>query len=78
MDNRIGIDPKICHGKPHVVGTRIMVNQVLELLAAGKTFEQICSDDYFPDLTREDITACIEFANKLVLNEDVDYLVESE
>jgi hypothetical protein len=43
---------------------------VLELLAAGKTFQEICSEDYFSDLTREDIAACIEYANKLVANED--------
>lgn len=76
MKNRIAVHPDICHGKPHIRGTRIMVTQILELLAAGKTFEQICSNDYFPDLTPEDIAACIEYANKLVHNEDVDYVVE--
>lgn len=73
--NRIGIDRNIVHGKPHVVGTRIMVSQVLELLAAGKTFAEIRSENYFPDLTDEDISACIAFANQLVLNEDVEYVV---
>ncbi|MBI5215455.1 MAG: DUF433 domain-containing protein [Ignavibacteriae bacterium] len=75
MNNRISVNPTICHGKPHIVGTRIMVSQVLELLSAGKSFGEICSEDYFPDLTAQDITACIEYANKLVVNEDVEYVV---
>jgi uncharacterized protein (DUF433 family) len=76
MTNHIAIHQNICHGKPHIAGTRIMVSQILELLAAGKTFSEIRSEDYFPDITSEDITACIEFANNLVLNEDVEYAVE--
>ncbi len=32
-----------------------------------------CSEDYFSDLTIEDVAACIEYANKLVANEDVEY-----
>lgn len=77
MPNRIAVNPKICHGKPHIAGTRIIVTQVLELLAAGKTFQEICSEDYFPDLTQEDVAACIEYANKLVANEDVEYVVDA-
>ena len=77
MNYRIATNPVICHGKPHIEGTRIMVSQVLELLAAEKTFQEICSEDYFPDLTAEDVTACIEFANQLVLNEDVEYVTEA-
>ena len=38
-----------------------MVAQVLDLLGTGKTFEQITTD-YFPDLSREDMSACLEFA----------------
>lgn len=77
MLNRIAVNPKICHGKPHISGTRIIVSQVLDLLAAGKTFQEICSEDYFPDLTQEDVAACIEYANKLVANEDVEYVVDA-
>ena len=76
MNNRIAISPKVCHGKPHIAGTRIMVTQVLELLAAGKTFDEIRSEDYFPDITSGDIAACVAFANKLVINEDIDYVME--
>ena len=75
MHNHIAIHPNICHGKPYIDGTRIMVSQILELLAAGKNFSEIISEDYFPDITSEDITACIEFANNLVANEDVEYVM---
>ena len=47
-------------GKPCIVGTRITVYDVLEYLAGGMTDEQLIND--FPDLTREDIRACLAFA----------------
>ena len=47
-------------GKPCVRGTRITVYDVLEYLAGGLTEDQILSD--FPDLTRDDIRACLAFA----------------
>ncbi|RME00647.1 MAG: DUF433 domain-containing protein [Calditrichaeota bacterium] len=68
--NRIVIDKDICHGKPHVKGTRIMVEQVLNLLSQGATPEEIISED-FPDLNKEDILACIAFANQLVRDEEI-------
>lgn len=73
---RITIDPEVVHGKPVIAGTRIMVYQVLELLEAGKTFDQIIKD-YFPDITKEDIRACIRFANELLKNEEI-HLLEKE
>lgn len=73
---RITIDPKVAHGKPVIAGTRIMVYQILELLEAGKTFEQIIAD-YFPDITKEDIRACVRFANELLKNEEI-HLLEKE
>ena len=47
-------------GKPCIRGLRITVYDVLEYLASGMTEEQILSD--FPDLTRDDIHACLSFA----------------
>lgn len=41
MDERISIDKNSCHGKPPVRGTRIMVQQVLDLLAAGNSVDEI-------------------------------------
>jgi uncharacterized protein (DUF433 family) len=57
---RISVDPAVRSGKPCVDGTRITVYDVLEYLAGGMTEDQILSD--FPDLTREDIRACLAFA----------------
>lgn len=67
---RITFDPDVCHGQPCIRGMRIMVRQVLDLLAAGISPEEIIARD-FPDLTLEDIRACIAYANQLVKNEEV-------
>lgn len=63
---RIAVDPNICHGKLRIAGTRSMVEQVLDLLAAGLAVAESTSEDYFPDLTREDVLACVAFANQLL------------
>jgi uncharacterized protein (DUF433 family) len=62
MDYRdyITIDPNKRGGKPCVRGLRITVHEVLEYLASDMTEAQILED--FPDLTREDLKACIAFA----------------
>jgi uncharacterized protein (DUF433 family) len=70
MFDRITVNPAIHFGKPCVAGTRVTVQSVLELLTEGLTFEQIISD-YYPDLTTEDIRACMEYAVALVASEDV-------
>jgi uncharacterized protein (DUF433 family) len=56
----ITIDPNKRSGKPCVRGLRITVYEVLEYLASDMTEAQILED--FPDLTREDLKACIAFA----------------
>ena len=68
---RIEVDPNICHGKPRIAGTRIIVEQVLDLLAAGIPITEITSDEYFPDLSKEDILACVAFANRLLKDEEI-------
>ncbi len=60
MNERIVIDPKTCHGKPIVRGTRTPVTVILDALAGGDTFEMV-QGDY--DVTAEDIRACIAFAS---------------
>jgi uncharacterized protein (DUF433 family) len=62
MDYRalITVEPGKRGGKPCVRGLRITVYDVLEYLASGMSEEEILSD--FPDLTREDIRACLAFA----------------
>ena len=56
----ITIEPGKRSGKPCIRGLRITVSEVLGYLASGMTEDQILED--FPDLTREDIRACLAFA----------------
>jgi uncharacterized protein (DUF433 family) len=57
---RIVVAPAVRSGKPCIKGTRIAVYDVLEYLAGGMSEDQILGD--FPDLSREDIRACLSFA----------------
>jgi uncharacterized protein (DUF433 family) len=57
---RILINPAVRSGKPCVKDTRITVYDVLEYLAGGMSEDEILKD--FPDLTRDDIRACLAFA----------------
>ncbi len=57
---RITVEEGKCGGRPCIRGLRIRVTDVLELLAAGASFEEILSD--YPSLEREDIFAAIEYA----------------
>ena len=68
---RIVVARDICHGKPRVAGTRIMVYQVLDLLAGGKSIDEIMSDEYFPELTVEDIFACLRYASQVIRTEEI-------
>ena len=61
--HRITVDPNMSFGKPTVRGTRYAVKFILEWLAGGMTIEEILND--YPDLEREDIYACLEYAAKL-------------
>jgi uncharacterized protein (DUF433 family) len=65
-DNRIVIDPAICHGKPVIRGTRLPVSLVVGSLAGGMTFEQL-QQEY--DLTMEDILAALKFVGELANQE---------
>ena len=69
MNERISIDPNICHGKPCIKGTRIMVDNVLGLLSGGYDFERI--REGYPQLTDEDIVAAIEYARSVVNDEEI-------
>jgi uncharacterized protein (DUF433 family) len=68
--NRIQVSPKIHFGKPCVAGTRIPVQAVLELVREAIPFESIIRD-YYPDLKKEDIQACIQYAIDVVQTEDI-------
>ncbi len=69
MFERISVNPKVCHGKPCVRGTRIPVHIILDLLAAGETLEGILKA--YPHITREDIQECIRYAARLADEESV-------
>jgi uncharacterized protein (DUF433 family) len=68
--DRIEVNPKIHFGKPCVAGTRIPVQNVLELVRDGIAFDKILQD-YYPDLKREDIRACLQYAIEVLLAEDL-------
>jgi uncharacterized protein (DUF433 family) len=70
MKERIAVHPQIHFGKPCVAGTRIPVENVLELVREGIAFVDIVRD-YYPDLTIEDIRACIQYAIDTLNAEDI-------
>lgn len=68
--DRIVVDPKVHLGKPCLRGTRVPVDAVLELVAAGVPFDQICRD-YYPDLSPDDVKACVQYALQVVRTEEI-------
>lgn len=58
--HRITIEPDKCGGRPCIRGTRMRVTDVLELLGAGASFEEIMDD--YPFIERDDILASIQYA----------------
>ena len=67
MIDRIGVNNEILHGTPCIKGTRIPVYLILDLLAGGATIDEILDD--YPDLTKEDIQACVKYAAMLAREE---------
>ena len=55
--------PDVLRGKPRIKGTRIPVSLILGYLAAGNSSEEIIKE--FPDLTEEQIAACLDYAREL-------------
>lgn len=64
INKYIVADSEICHGKPTFKGTRVMVWQILEMLSAGETIEEILEN--YPSLNRKHIQASLEFAAQRV------------
>ena len=60
---RIVVDPEVLAGKPVIRGTRLAVEFILELLAAGQSEEDLLTN--YPGLTPEDILACLSYASYL-------------
>jgi uncharacterized protein (DUF433 family) len=66
LNPRVSIDPSVCHGKPVIAGTRVMVATVLGCLAGGDSVAEIV--DQF-GITREDVLAAVAYAGELVSSE---------
>lgn len=66
---RISINPNVCHGKPCIKGTRVMVTVILDNLVEGLTFEEIVRE--YPPLRLEDIKAAIAYAAQLTREEEL-------
>ncbi len=69
MDDHIVVDPNICSGKPTVRGTRIMVKNILGMVAGGYTMAGII--EAYPELTKNDVTAALEYASQVIDEEKV-------
>lgn len=63
MNPRLSIDSNVCHRKPVVRGTRVMVSTILGALGAGDSIDGVLSD--YPNITREDVEAALEFASQM-------------
>ena len=61
--NRFTVDERVCNGKPTVRGLAITVKTVMEFLFAGEDRAEILRQ--YPDLTNEDLDACLDFANEI-------------
>ena len=64
------VDPMIHFGKPCIVGIRIPVQDVLELIEENIPFDRII-ETYYPDLEIEDVKACVRYATDLVRSEEI-------
>lgn len=67
--DRIAVDPRVLAGKPVICGTRIPVSLILNLLANGYDFARII--DAYPDLTKEDVKAAIQYSEARIDREEV-------
>ena len=67
--NRIEVNPAICSGKPVIRGTRIMVRNVLGMIAGGYTVDRVL--EAYPDLSRADVIEALEYAAWVVDEEQV-------
>jgi len=74
-EKRISVNPRVCHGKACIRGTRIMVSIILDNLAAGISQEEILNS--YPSLAPEDIEAALAYAAELARERYVELPVET-
>ena len=66
---RITIDPKVLRGKPVIKGTRIPVYLIVELMGSGLSEAEVLKE--YPGLSREDVRAALQYASKVLRQEEV-------
>ena len=69
LTEHIVVSRDVLHGQPRIINTRIAVYQVLDLLGSGETISDIISEHYFPELTEDDVFACLNYASRVIQNE---------
>ncbi len=71
MDKRIQIKPNVCHGKPVIKGTRVLVSTILSALGAGDSIKKVLED--YPNITEKDVRAALKFGGELSDFEESSY-----
>jgi uncharacterized protein (DUF433 family) len=71
MNTKIQLDPRVCHGKPVIRGTRVLVSTILGALAGGDDIKTVIED--YPNISREDVLDALKFASELSQFEDLPY-----
>jgi uncharacterized protein (DUF433 family) len=69
LTDRIEINPRVCNGQPVIKGTRISVAAVLEQLAENESWDSLLRG--YPELTRADIQAVLEYARPSILHTEI-------
>ncbi len=75
LTKHILINPNVCFGKPVVRGTRIWVSLIVNYLASGSTVDWIVKE--YPQLTREDVGACLAYAAEMLQSHDFEVPLEA-
>ncbi len=71
MNERVSIDARVCHGKPVIRGTRVLVSTILGALAGGDSIAEVLED--YPNITEADVRAALEFAGEVSRFEGTPY-----
>jgi uncharacterized protein (DUF433 family) len=66
MNERVESNPRVCGGQPVIKGTRIPVSVILEHLAEGESWDSVING--YPELTRVDIQAALQYARHAILH----------
>ncbi|HCL56662.1 MAG TPA: antitoxin [Spirochaetia bacterium] len=69
MNKYISIDPLVCHGKPVIINTRVLVSNILADLAEGLSFDEVIEN--YPNITKESIKAALQFGSELAQFESI-------